>query len=68
MGMQNVSEQQLQAFADQYQGWEAWQSIKGGQLHARKKGSLPPMMVHDMDLDGLGEQVSALERIPYKLP
>jgi hypothetical protein len=38
-------------------GWEAWQSIRGGQWHARLKGAEPPRMVHDDSLEGIRQQL-----------
>lgn len=51
-------------------GWEAWQSIKGGQWHARLIGSIPIVMVHDDHLEGLSTQVRTLEAttLPQAVP
>jgi hypothetical protein len=55
-----LDEAERTAFAKEYPGWEAWRSLKGGQWHARLIGAMPPMMVHDDNPEGLGEQVRAL--------
>jgi hypothetical protein len=54
-------EQGQRTIAEQHPGWEAWQSIKGRQWHARKVGAVPPVMVHDDNVDGLSAQIEALE-------
>jgi hypothetical protein len=59
----NDSEPLRAAFAAQHPGWETWQSIKGGQWHARLVGSTPPVMLHDDTPEGLGEQIRALNSI-----
>lgn len=48
------------AFAEQHPGWEAWQSLKNGQWHARLVGHEPPLMLHDNSPGGLSEQITAL--------
>jgi hypothetical protein len=53
-------------FAEQHPGWEAWQSIKGRQWHARMKGATPPFMVHDNNVQGLSEQITALSASALK--
>jgi hypothetical protein len=55
--------QEQQIIADRHSGWEAWQSVKGGQWHARKVGSVPIVMVHDDTVEGLSEQIVALESL-----
>jgi hypothetical protein len=58
--MLNDPEQVKAAFAEENPGWEAWQSIKGKQWHARLRGAIPPVMLHDDTPAGLAEQVRAL--------
>jgi hypothetical protein len=43
--------------AEEFPGWEGWQSLVGRQLHARAKGATPPVMVHADTIDGLREQI-----------
>jgi hypothetical protein len=52
-----------QRFAEQHPGWEAWRSLVGGQWHARLRGALPPVLVHDNTIEGVSEQVTALESL-----
>ncbi len=56
-----MEQQQREAFAQRHPGWEMWQSIKGGQWHARLVGSQPILMVHDDTPEGLSEQIDALK-------
>jgi hypothetical protein len=53
---------------DEHPEWEIWQSIKGTQWHCRKRGSEPPLMLHDNTPEELNEQVCVIERTPYRLP
>jgi hypothetical protein len=50
-------DEQAAAIAKEFPGWEAWQSIKGGQWHARMIGSEPIVMVHDESPEGLCTQI-----------
>jgi hypothetical protein len=43
--------------AEDFPGWEAWVSPVGKQWHARLKGSVPIVMLHDDDAVGLAEQI-----------
>ncbi len=52
---------QTTAIAEEFPGWEAWQSLDG-QLHARIAGAVPPVMVHSDSPDGLREQIRERER------
>jgi hypothetical protein len=58
--VETPEQQAAAAFAERCPGWEAWQSLIGGQWHARRIGSTPPQMVHDDTIDGLAGQVEAL--------
>jgi hypothetical protein len=49
-------DEQIKAIAEQFPGWEAWQSLDG-QWHARLVGAVPPVMVHSNSPDGLCEQI-----------
>jgi hypothetical protein len=42
--------------------WEAWVGIVNRQWHARLKGAVPPVMVHDDNPQGLRQQIEQLER------
>jgi hypothetical protein len=42
---------------DEFPAWDAWVSLIGGQWHARLKGSLPIVMMHDDSPAGLREQI-----------
>jgi hypothetical protein len=44
----------------QHPGWRTWQSLQGGQWHARLEGSQPPVLLHDDSPAGLAEQIRAL--------
>jgi hypothetical protein len=54
------SEQQTAAFSEKHPGWEAWQSLRGQQWHARLIGSEPIVMLHDDSLEELSHQITAL--------
>jgi hypothetical protein len=43
--------------AEDFPGWEAWVSLVGKQWHARLKGSVPIVMLHDNDPAGLAGQI-----------
>jgi hypothetical protein len=43
--------------AEDFPGWEAWVSLVGKQWHARLKGSVPIVMLHDNDPASLAEQI-----------
>jgi hypothetical protein len=43
--------------AEDFPGWEAWVSLVGKQWHARLKGSVPIVMLHDNDPVSLAEQI-----------
>ena len=47
----------------EFDNWEFWQSLRGGQWHARLKGATPPVMVHDNDEEGLRQQIRALNAV-----
>ncbi len=47
---------QASAIAEEFPGWEAWQSLDG-QWHARVVGAVPPFMVHADSPDSLREQI-----------
>lgn len=49
--------EQTAAFLEKHPGWEAWQSIRGGQWHARLIGSEPTVMLNDDSLEELSQQV-----------
>lgn len=49
-------DQQIRVVADQFPGWEAWQSLDG-QWHARVVGAIPPVMVHSESADDLLERL-----------
>lgn len=58
-GATAARDEQTKAIAEQFPGWEAWQSING-QWHARIIGATPPVMVHSDTADGLREQIRRL--------
>jgi hypothetical protein len=43
--------------AEDFPGWEAWASLAGKQWHARLRGSVPIVMLHDNDPAGLADQI-----------
>jgi len=43
--------------AEDFPGWEAWASLVGKQWHARLKGSVPIVMLHDNDPVSLASQI-----------
>jgi hypothetical protein len=43
--------------AEEFESWEAWISLVGGQCHARLRGSVPIVMVHADTLDALRAQI-----------
>lgn len=43
---------------EEFPDWEAWVSLRAGQWHARLKGSLPIVMLHDDNAAGLREQIT----------
>jgi hypothetical protein len=45
--------------AEDFPGWEAWASLVGKQWHARLRGSVPIVMLHDDDPASLAEQIRA---------
>jgi hypothetical protein len=47
---------QAKAIAEEFPGWQAWQSLDG-QWHARIIGAIPPVMVHSDSPQGLREQI-----------
>jgi len=47
---------QARAIAEEFPGWEAWQSLDS-QWHARIIRANPPVMVHSGSPDGLREQI-----------
>jgi hypothetical protein len=49
-------DQQTKAIAEEFSGWDAWQSLDG-QWHARIIGAIPSVMVHGASPDGLREQI-----------
>jgi hypothetical protein len=49
-------DQQIRTLAEQFPGWEAWQSLDS-QWHARIAGATPPVMVHASSLSELCEQI-----------
>jgi hypothetical protein len=57
-----TNEQQLAAaaFSEKHPGWQAWQSLRAGQWHARLIGSEPILMLHDDSLEGLSQQIAVL--------
>src|SRR5258708_6256791 len=63
-----MEQQQREAFAQRHPGWEAWQSIRGGQWHARLVGSQPVVMVHDDTIEELSRQVDALAPVAVAVP
>lgn len=56
--MNELEDRDRRAIEEQFPGWEAWVSIKGGQWHARLKGSVPIVMLHDDTAAGLLAQVA----------
>lgn len=48
--------ERARAIAEEFPGWEAWQSLNG-EWHARIIGATPPAMVHSDSPDGLREQI-----------
>ena len=55
-----LSGSQARDLEHRYPGWRAWQSARNGQWHARLAGSQPPVLLHDDNPSGLGEQIKAL--------
>jgi hypothetical protein len=49
-------DRQIGAIAEQFPGWEAWQSLDG-RWHARIVGAVPPVMVHGESAGDLREQI-----------
>ena len=49
-------DRQIKALAEQFPGWEAWQSLDR-RWHARIVGAIPPVMVHGDSADDLREQI-----------
>ena len=41
----------------EFPAWEGWQSLVGGQLHARLRNTTPPVMVHAETVDVLRRQI-----------
>ena len=50
--------------ADEFPGWKAWSSLRGGQWHARLNDDQGNALVllHDDNPQGLREQISKLAR------
>lgn len=42
--------------------WEAWSGLINGQWHARLRGAVPPVMLHDDNPQGLREQIERIEK------
>jgi hypothetical protein len=53
MALKDVAE-----IAEEFESWEAWVSLIGGQFHARLRGSVPIVMVHADTVDALREQIA----------
>jgi hypothetical protein len=49
-------DRQIRAIADEFPGWEAWQSLDG-RWHARIVGATPPVMVHGASADDVRAQI-----------
>lgn len=47
---------EIRAIAEQFPGWEAWQSLDG-RWHARILGAVPPVMVHAESASDLIDQI-----------
>jgi len=47
---------QVKAIAEQFPGWDAWQSLDG-RWHARVVGAVPPVMVHGESAEDLIGQI-----------
>jgi hypothetical protein len=45
------------AIRKDFPGWDAWASLIGGQWHARREGSTPPVMLHSDSSFDLREQI-----------
>ena len=59
-----VMESNEKPLGEEYPGWKSWQSLVGGQWHARLAGAVPPQMVHGNTEEDLREQVRLLSGRP----
>jgi hypothetical protein len=53
-------DEQIRAIAEQFPGWEAWQSLDR-RWHARIVGAIPPLMIHAESAGALREQIRRRE-------
>jgi hypothetical protein len=49
-------DREIRAIGQEFEGWEAWQSLNGV-WHARRVGTTPPVMVHAESPDEIREQI-----------
>jgi hypothetical protein len=55
-GPMAARDEQVATIAEEFPGWEAWQSL-AGRWHARIVGAITPVMVNGKSVSGLREQI-----------